>query len=74
MNFKKFYINGDFRMLGSRNLYGRWNTLMYNVHIQVNYHIAVYYMKTKKSFYHGRIAFRLRKAIQEEKRYVYPFK
>jgi hypothetical protein len=32
MNFKKLYINGDLRLLGSPNLYGKWNTAMYRLH------------------------------------------
>jgi hypothetical protein len=33
MNFKRFYINGDLRILGSNNLYGKWNTFMYNLYV-----------------------------------------
>lgn len=29
MNYKKLYKNGDLRILGSKNLYGKWNNLMF---------------------------------------------
>jgi hypothetical protein len=31
-SMKKLYINGDLRLLGSPNLYGKWNTAMYRLH------------------------------------------
>lgn len=30
-DFKQLYINGDLRMLGSKNLYRLWNNLMFKL-------------------------------------------
>lgn len=62
MNFKQYYINGDLRLLGSRNLYGMWNNLMYTIHIYVNFCITLYYTKDKRS------AVRFRKAIRKQQK------
>ena len=35
-DFRKFYKNGDLRVLGSKNLYGKWNNLMYKLHKKFN--------------------------------------
>lgn len=33
-NFKRLYMNGDLRLLGSRNLYGVWNHLMFKLYVK----------------------------------------
>ena len=36
MNAKMFYKNGDLRILGSGNLYAKWNNLMYFIYTKRN--------------------------------------
>lgn len=36
MNAKMFYKNGDLRILGSGNLYAKWNDLMYFIYTKRN--------------------------------------
>jgi hypothetical protein len=36
-NIKKLYINGDLRILGSKNLYAIWNGWIYAIFINVKF-------------------------------------
>lgn len=59
--FKKFYKNGDLRLLGSSNLYAIWNEWMYFLHIYHSLEVAMRHYRKTKAFKYGRAVVRLKK-------------